>query len=83
MERHLACGAGRKSDCVATLTTQNDRLAGAHPRDLGDLATTAKREDDQTYEGQPAQQRQTSPPEEPQEATRIPALLRDRFGPEY
>lgn len=41
---------------------------------------TAKPQTEETGEDQLAQQPQTSSPEEPQEANRIAALLRDRFG---
>jgi hypothetical protein len=44
---------------------------------------TAKPETGQIGEDQLTQQRQTSPSDEVQEATRIAALLRDRFGTEH
>jgi hypothetical protein len=44
---------------------------------------SAKPEIAQTGEDQPAQQPQTSPPDDVQEAARVAALLRDRFGTEH
>jgi hypothetical protein len=43
---------------------------------------TAKPQTGRTDDSRPTQERQTSPPKELQEATRIAALLRDRFGTE-
>ncbi len=43
---------------------------------------TAKLDTGCTDESQPTQERQTPPLQELQEATRIAALLRDRFGTE-
>jgi cation-transporting P-type ATPase E len=50
---------------------------------INGLFGLAKPETEQTDQGESARQRQTSPPEEPQEATRIAALLHDRFGTGY
>jgi len=41
---------------------------------------TTKSGTEQAEEGPPVQRPQTSPPEKPQEASRIAALLRERFG---
>jgi hypothetical protein len=42
---------------------------------------TAKREDDQTYEGQPAQQRQTSPPKNLRKPPAFPRCYATGSGP--
>ncbi len=56
------------------------RGSESHPRAPGGPASAAKAETGQTDQGQPTERRQTSRPEELQEASRIAALLRDRFG---